>query len=114
MSKSSYWGVSDGDCYYPRLDSKKVKILPAGLYGISQSMEGIYFYNDNFEMGDVIKFENEVTDLVLKEISTFWTKKELFERHKFPFKRGILLYGPQGSGKTSTIKLIIQEVISMG
>lgn len=38
----------------------------------------------------------------------------MFRSLGFLWKRGVLLYGPRGSGKTSTLQLIIKEIVNRG
>lgn len=114
MSNSNHWASQNNQVFYPREASKKLKKLPPGIYSINNSMQGIYFYKNEANLGDLVRFEDENINNVLKEITTFWSKKSLFEKHKFPYRRGILLSGPPGSGKSCCLKLIIQEVIDMG
>jgi len=114
MKNSAYWASPNDKIFFPREAAKKLKILPPGIYSICNSPQGIYFNKNKIDLGDLIRFKDENIDKVLHEITTFWSKKELFQKHKFPYKRGVLLYGPPGSGKTSTIKLVIEEVIAMG
>jgi len=77
-----------------------------------QTMDGGPFFH-KLVTGDedVIKFPETNSDTVIEEIETFWEKEEAFRDAKLAYKRGILLYGPPGSGKTCTIKLVIANVV---
>ena len=44
---------------------------------------------------------------IIEEIKEFATLKEAFKKHGFLYKRGVLLHGPAGSGKSSCIQLVI-------
>ena len=109
-----HWASADDTTYFPRGKSKIIPKLSPGVYNIENSMQGPYFHKNQVNLGDLLRFEDENIDLALKEISSFWTKKELFKNHEFPFRRGILLYGPPGSGKSSCLKLIVKEIIDLG
>jgi SpoVK/Ycf46/Vps4 family AAA+-type ATPase len=51
---------------------------------------------------------------VIAEVEHFWTLKDKFKEYGFAHKRGFLLFGPPGSGKTSTIAIIINEMVKKG
>ena len=63
---------------------------------------------------DIIILPDTESESVLKEIERFWTLKPEFEKRGFIYKRGILLWGDPGSGKTCTIQLLIQSIIAKG
>lgn len=42
-------------------------------------------------------------------IESFLTAKSKYEKNNLPWKRGVLLYGPQGNGKTTLIHTLISE-----
>lgn len=62
----------------------------------------------------LIRFDDSVSTNVVDEIETFWGEEEAFRRYSLPFKRGILLHGPPGSGKSSTVRLIANAVVKRG
>lgn len=63
---------------------------------------------------DIIPLPNAETELVVKEIEQFWQMKPEFTKRGFLHKRGILMWGEPGSGKTSAIQRLISSVIERG
>ena len=53
---------------------------------------------------DDLVLEPEIQRLVQRDFESFFARKEWFQRHRLPFKRGYLFYGPPGNGKTSVIR----------
>jgi hypothetical protein len=51
------------------------------------------------------------TATVLKEVHKFWTSEENYRRHNLLYKRGLMLWGPPGGGKTVTVKLLMNELV---
>jgi hypothetical protein len=112
FSDFEQWSVRGG-LYVPT--SKIKATLPPGLYEIGSAPHiGIYFEPIKLSTEDLLRFKDENIDTVLEDIETFWAKEELFERFSFPHKRGILLWGPPGMGKTCTTILAMKDVIDRG
>lgn len=112
--KLSYWASADDKSYFPRAEEKKLETLSPGVYEIRNSAIGTFFYKKKDpDTSELLRFDDTKVDEAVQEIRKFWTKKDLFVKHNFPFKRGILLHGPAGAGKSSAIKMIIEDVIKM-
>lgn len=87
-------------------------ILPPGFYDISVDQAGTLFFIPIRPRTDkLLRFPDAATDEIISEIETFWTREKTFSDYGLPFKRGILLYGPPGSGKTSTLQLLARDVV---
>ncbi len=65
---------------------------------------------------DLILIDSVVKTEVFGEITYFWSDevKKKFKERGFLYKRGILMYGDPGSGKTACIQLLIKEIIKSG
>lgn len=107
------WVTSDGHRFMGA--GKTVKKLSPGLYDIDYSPDtGIFFDLLKIKTEDLLDFPHTNTAKVLGEIRKFWKMKDLFERYTLPHKRGILLWGPPGSGKSCTVAQIVQDVVDRG
>jgi len=106
------WTTSDNKTFFPV--GKTVDLLPAGCYSVQESMQGLYLERQDIRNSDILKLPDTNSDKVVNEISKFWESKERFVEHKMPYKRGILLYGPPGSGKTCTLRTVMEDVENRG
>ena len=52
----------------------------------------------------------EITD-ILTDINNFWERQHKYKQYNFIHKRGILMYGDPGCGKSGIIQLISQKLI---
>jgi hypothetical protein len=106
----SQWTTSDDQIFVPAGSTRVV--LPSGVYEICQSNTlGTYFEKVTVKTTDLVRFPDSNSDRVIKEIRLFWESKEKFLRFKMPYKRGICLWGPPGSGKSCTVQFVMQDVV---
>jgi hypothetical protein len=102
----SRWGIQ-GDSYYGVNDSKDM--LPAGLYVCKYSNQsGPFLVKQPIHIDDLVRLPDNASQEVISEVQYFSTLSEKFEQFGFLYKRGFMLWGPPGSGKTSTIQLLIE------
>jgi SpoVK/Ycf46/Vps4 family AAA+-type ATPase len=109
---ASMWAVQ-GPNFFPC--DEAVKTLAPGQYEVQHSQSSGYFFQKklvNFD--ELMRLPDSASEEMIKNIQTFWTKEEHFRSFGFLWKRGILLWGPAGSGKTSTLQLISQNIVEMG
>lgn len=87
-------------------------MLPSAVYTQHQDDNGrLFFRKQIICIDDLLLFPSSVTDNLLQEIHEFWEKSALFAQHGFCHRRGVLLYGPQGCGKTSCVLQMIGQAL---
>jgi predicted AAA+ superfamily ATPase len=105
------WSNLKNDEYAPAyITTPKV---PAGVYEIGwNSNMGTYTLRKQpFKTDELYRLPSpEITD-ILKDIENFWNRIEKYKEYNFVHKRGILMYGEPGCGKSGIIQLISQDLI---
>jgi hypothetical protein len=109
------WTSHNGRIYTPAAKTKK-KLTP-GVYEIDSNPNvGLYFEKIPVKTEGLLRFPDTNSDLVVEEIQKFWSPEveDKFKKHGLTYKRGIILWGPPGSGKSCTLQLIMKDVIDRG
>lgn len=90
------------------------KTLEPGVYKIKNTMSGIVFESYYLNTDVLLRFDDERCNEVIDEIEKFWDLKERYDSLGFSHKRGILLYGSPGVGKSCLLKLVMESVVNRG
>jgi AAA+ superfamily predicted ATPase len=89
--------------------------LPAGAYTCNLNQYGEpQLLAKDLQVDDLIDFADSLPSQILKEIENFWSLGDTFSRYGFLHRRGYLLYGPQGSGKSSVVHQVVHRIIKAG
>jgi len=89
-------------------------LLPPGIYHIEMQHDGAHFVRHPHTTRDLIRFEDTICDQIIEDATKFWTLKALYQKMGESHKRGYILHGPPGGGKTSLISFIVQDFIAQG
>lgn len=107
------WMYNNDRIYVPAMHTRKT--LNPGMYEIHSSQtDGIIFENVKLRTENLLRFPDTNIDSVINEIEKFWDREGIYKSFGLTYKRGILLYGPPGSGKSCTIQLIGADVVKRG
>ncbi len=104
------------DNYTPLGELNVKSKLESGYYDLNVDMFGnFHFVKNNIRLDGLVDFGKGVSDIITKEINLFWDSEEKFRKInksiKILYKRGILMYGPPGCGKSSMIAMIMNDVV---
>lgn len=95
--------------------SRTVKTMPPGLYDIQLHPSlGLLFQRMDFTTAGLIRFPDANSEKVIKNLQRFWERAAVFKAASIAHKRGVLFWGPPGSGKSCTIKQLMQGVHDLG
>lgn len=108
----SQWGADANDRFRPCGPARES--LPAGAYIFGADQMGIYIQRMKVLTDKLLPLEDEASDRVLQGIQNFWQSEEEFTKRGILYRRGVLLWGPAGSGKTALITMLMQRLIERG
>lgn len=113
LSNLVQWTTGDNKAFFPA--SKTVKQLIPGAYEIKMCHNaGLFFEKLSIKTEGLLRFPQTNSDKVVQEIQNFWNREKMFKDYQLTYKRGIILWGPPGGGKTSVIQIIMKDVIDRG
>jgi hypothetical protein len=95
-----------------RFIGKTVTSLEPGYYEPRYSDSGAFLQKIDHGSDELFRFKDSYTDLITAEIEKFWNLQDKFQKYKLSYKRGILLYGPPGNGKTSVTSMVCENLIN--
>lgn len=105
------WSTANMKDFYPI--GKTVQILTPGYYETDYDGNNFFLKRIETSTEGLIKFPDGNEDEVISEIESFWKKEQDFKDSDLTYKRGILLWGPPGGGKTSTCRQLLKSVIDL-
>ena len=88
--------------------------LPPGVYSVGVKQGHVQYHKKDIKVDDLLRFPDSQSDKILSEITSFWKKGKVFKKYGFLHRRGYLLHGPQGSGKTAIVQLVIADIVKSG
>jgi len=106
--------IRQDNTFQPVGEIELVETLPAFAYKMMATQSGPAFQKFTSQTDELLKFENSMMSEVLEEVKKFWTLKQSFNQLGFLHNRGILLHGPPGSGKSSLIQQITEQMVGQG
>jgi len=111
-SPCQYTILGGGSC--SPVSKTQATLVPA-IYRINWDPEGRpYFTPQNIPVDKLVLLPDSRSEEVVKEIQHFWTLRARFNHYGYIHKRGFLLWGPPGSGKTSTLMFVMAELVRQG
>jgi hypothetical protein len=105
------WGAEPNEVFRP--SGRRTESLPSGVYSIDLDQRGLFFQRRNVITDNLIELDDSASSRVIAGINKFWKSKDEYTKRGIIYKRGIMLWGPAGSGKTATLMLLTQQLLEM-
>lgn len=112
----SHYVKHDGN-YYFSSPSEEISTVAPGIYRIKMSKGGDVYLSPMSALTDgLIQLPDFTTQLVINDLKQFWTKEthDKFIKRELIYKRGVLLHGKPGVGKTACIAQVMDEQVKEG
>jgi hypothetical protein len=94
-------------------DSETSEKLEAGVYHVFKDFNGnTFFERKAIRSDELLRFEDGRREHVLDEIRQFWSLRENFAALGLGHKRGVLMFGPPGGGKSCIIKQVVEDAVN--
>lgn len=91
--------------------------LPAGAYTVFTGQSGeVIFCSKTMECDKLLRLPDMATNVVLEDLKKFWSaeSKYRYEQLGMIYKRGILMHGLPGTGKSAVAVTLAEEIINDG
>lgn len=85
--------------------------LPAAAYRVQRDDYGLFLTRTDILSDEIIELPEASHLRVLEGIRKFWASQSRYQKHGLIYKRGVLLWGPPGGGKTVTSQLLMNEIV---
>lgn len=111
-SSELHWFETGQGNYSIREPQRRVTKLPAGAYECGFGMMGPWINGMDLKNEELVRFNNGPMVQVMDEIRQFWSMRERYDQLGLIHRRGIMLYGRPGTGKSGLVKMICDEIIN--
>ena len=111
-SKATHSWIKQGNSYFigrkPNTDS-----IPSAQYEIRSSMEqGVWLEKINVLTDDIFVFPDPIIDEILIDMEKFWSLRAKYAEYGITYKRGVLVHGKPGVGKSVLTNVLAKEITS--
>ncbi len=106
------WSHGGNGLFYPVGVTQPT--LEPGVYTPTENQGQVYFVKQELRIDTLMELPHGLSSQILSEIEAFWKRGHLFKEYGFLHRRGMMLTGPTGSGKTSIIQQMLAKLMEAG
>lgn len=107
----SQWAIRDNGKFVPSFPT--VTQLPAGFYEVKYDHNmGVHMVLKTVNSDELYELPSTEIGDIIEDIKKFWDNVGRYKQYNFVHKRGILLYGDPGAGKSGIIQLCTKHLIN--
>lgn len=109
--RPNQWSILENDKFSPAYST--VPRLPAGVYEIvwDSSLQTLVLQKQKLQQDELYELPSPEIQSILDDITLFCQRRDVYKKYNFVHKRGILLYGDPGCGKSGIIQLCMKNII---
>jgi SpoVK/Ycf46/Vps4 family AAA+-type ATPase len=117
VSRHSHYAVMNG-IFFPQVKSiiPTTKTLPAGVYEVARipMKNEIFFSPLRINSDEIVELNESSTSKIIADVALFLSDdlKEKYKKFGLMHKRGAILEGPPGTGKSINLTQIARKVVS--
>lgn len=113
MTFESRWQLGPDGTY--SITNCTMESPKAGAYDVNYDpFAGIMLREKPIVADEYVDIPNAAVSSAMASIQKFWTLEDKYKRRGLVYKRGVLMYGPPGSGKTAALRKLSTDIIDAG
>lgn len=111
INEFEQWTILGDGCFIP--SPKSIKSLNSGLYDVkwSNKISDWCLEKQPFNTDELFELPTPEIEEIINDMKIFWEKRETYKSFGLIHKRGILLYGDPGCGKSGILQICIKHLI---
>lgn len=107
----SMWLDENGE-YEPAVNLRTCEHIPSGVYKVAWKQNNWRLVPVQVNTDELYQFSEDYTTKLIEEADIFWKKADIYKQYNLSHKRGLLLCGAPGCGKTAIITLLMKQLIN--
>ena len=115
--QNTHYNVVYDKAYCPATTPQRTNELPPGIYTILyDDRMGYFLYPKEVNFETILELPGMPTKHIMKNLETFWKPetKQKYLSMGLAYKRGVLIHGLPGTGKTMCVVKVCEEFIKKG